>query len=480
LSVRKFSKAAAIYTLTSTLAKAINFLLVPFYTQFIPEAEMGRFSALAAFYGFALMAFQFGMPSAIIKFYTEADTTQRKQEFVATLFLFQTLTSLVLAALTALGAEFISEGFTASADYTSSVWLIAASLFVETLGFNLMWLIRCDEKLWTYSAISFLSLFLNIGFALWLVPQGNYVFHLFLAQFLAIAFTFVVSLAPNRNQFALVFQCEWIAKLVKFGLPLLGYGVLTFLLDTIDKPIVTRFISPEAGGIYFVAYRLGMVMSILNVSFRTALMPFYAKRVTSHTPKENAPLFTKLFALYTSGVLLVFLVIALFLSDVMQLVVFGKSIFPENYLAASRITPVVLLAYLVAAPTEFMKAAINKSGENKRLVLLSVVALMINLMLIAVCLVVPFPSQTMQLQAVAFATVAAYIWNLFYYKHITRHLDTTPYPLIKFYLLVLLASGAVVANDVLVFSLGLKVLVFLGVAGVIGLISVLPAVRKAA
>jgi O-antigen/teichoic acid export membrane protein len=46
----------------------------------------------------------------------------------------------------------------------------------------------------------------------------------------------------------------------EFGYPLLGYGILAVLLDSLDKVLVTRLISKEAGGIYSVGYRLGMVM----------------------------------------------------------------------------------------------------------------------------------------------------------------------------------------------------------------------------
>ncbi len=447
MSLRRFSTAATVYTAVSTLGKAMNFLLVPFYTHVVPPDEFGVYSALFPFYAVMLMIFQYGMPSAIIKFYAEAKTQSDKQEFVSTLFLMQTASALVLSLLMILFASPISLLFIGSFNYADSIILIAISLFIETLGFNLLWLIRSDNRLALFAFVSLASLLLNIGVAVWLVPKGNYVFNLFLAQVVAVVFTFGVGLIANANLFKPYFNKDLAKKLWQFGYPLLGYGILAVLLDSLDKVLVTRFISKEAGGIYSVGYRLGMVMAILNVSFRTALLPFFAQRVESHSSKENERLFVQIFSLYTTGLAVVFLVLSFFVRDFMTIEIFGYALFKQTYLPAATLTPVVLLAYLVAAPTEFSKAALTKSGDTKILLNAVLFSLLINLTLLL--LVIRFaPSDTvLTLQLVALATVAAYLFNVQYFYRKSRAVDTTPYPMRRFFLIVVLATLAVSLNE---------------------------------
>lgn len=430
----------------------MNFLLVPFYTHVVPPDEFGVYSALFPFYAVMLMVFQYGMPSAIIKFYAEAKTQTDKRKFVSTLFTMQATSALILSLLIVALASPISKLFIGSSNYADSIILMAISLFVETLGFNLLWLIRSDNRLTLFTFISLVSLMLNIGVAVWLVPKGNYVFNLFLAQVVAVLFSFVVGFIANANLFERSFNKDLAKKLWQFGYPLLGYSILSVLLDSLDKVLVTRLISKEAGGIYSVGYRLGMVMAVLNVSFRTALLPFFAQRIESHSPKENEILFVQIFALYTTGLTLVFVVLSFFVRDFMTIEIFGYTLFKQTYVQAATLTPLVLLAYLVAAPTEFSKAALTKSGNTKALLNAVLISLLINLMLLMLVIHFPPNNTILTLQLVASATVAAYLFNVIYFYRKSKTIDTTPYPIKRFFFIVIIATTSVFLNETILLS----------------------------
>jgi O-antigen/teichoic acid export membrane protein len=447
LSLRRFFTAATIYTAVATFGKAVNFLLVPFFTHVIPPDEFGVFSALFPFYGVMLMVFQYGMPSAIIKFYIEAKDAAEKQTFVSTLLAMQTASSFALSAAMSLGAPLLSIAFTGVSDYAGSIVLISVSLFVETLGFNLLWLIRSDNRLGLFSFISVASLFINMGLSVWLVQGGDYVFNLFLAQVAAVLFTFGIALLSNISLIKFQFDKSLAQKLWRFGYPLLGYGVLAVLLDSLDKILVTRFVSKEAGGIYSVGYRLGMAMSILNASFRTALLPFFSQRQETHSQAENHAVFVQIFSLYTTGLTLIFVALSFFVRDIMTLELFGFTLFKDTYLPAASLTPIVLLAYLVAAPTEFSKATLIKSGETGVLLNAVVWSLAINLALIFLALWIRPVDTILTLQLVALATVAAYTFNAIYFRHKSRALDAAPYPIARFFILVGISIGGVFLNE---------------------------------
>jgi O-antigen/teichoic acid export membrane protein len=188
-------------------------------------------------------------------------------------------------------------------------------------------------------------------------------------------------------------------------------------------------------------------MAILNVSFRTALLPFFAQRVESHSPKENERLFVQIFSLYTTGLAVVFLVLSFFVRDFMTIEIFGYVLFKQPYLPAATLTPIVLLAYLIAAPTEFSKAALTKSGDTKVLFNAVLFSLLINLALLMLVIQFPPSDTVLTLQLVASATVAAYLFNVIYFYRKSRTIDATPYPIGRFFLMVIIAMIAVALNE---------------------------------
>jgi O-antigen/teichoic acid export membrane protein len=128
--------------------------------------------------------------------------------------------------------------------------------------------------------------------------------------------------------------------------------------------------------------------------------------------------------------------------------VFGYVLFKQTYLPAATLTPLVLLAYLIASPTEFSKAALTKSGDTKVLLNAVLLSLLINLALLSLVILFP-PSDTMlTLQLAASATVAAYLFNVTYFYRKSRAIDKTPYPIGRFLFVVMIAAASVFFNEV--------------------------------
>jgi O-antigen/teichoic acid export membrane protein len=141
------------------------------------------------------------------------------------------------------------------------------------------------------------------------------------------------------------------------------------------------------------------------------------------------------------------LVLSFFVRDFMTIEIFGYALFKQTYLPAATLTPVVLLAYLVAAPTEFSKAALTKSGDTKVLFNAVLFSLLINLALLMLVIQFPPSDTVLTLQLVASATVAAYLFNVIYFYRKSRTIDATPYPIGRFFLMVIIAMIAVALNE---------------------------------
>jgi len=66
--LKKFAGETAIYGITHTLGRFINFLLVPLYTATLPVDQYGGLNLYYAIVGFAIVVLMYGMETAFFNF----------------------------------------------------------------------------------------------------------------------------------------------------------------------------------------------------------------------------------------------------------------------------------------------------------------------------------------------------------------------------------------------------------------------------
>jgi O-antigen/teichoic acid export membrane protein len=116
------------------------------------------------------------------------------------------------------------------------------------------------------------------------------------------------------------------------------------MIQVIDRPILEALTDRATVGIYQANYRLGIFMMLVVSTFDFAWRPFSL----AHGRDPDAPqLFARILTYFLLIGTTIFLLLALFLEDIVKWPVFwGRSILPEAYWGGLNIIPVVLLAYL--------------------------------------------------------------------------------------------------------------------------------------
>ncbi len=114
-------------------------------------------------------------------------------------------------------------------------------------------------------------------------------------------------------------------------------------MQVIDRPIVKALTNDATLGIYQLNYRLGIFMMLIVGMFDYAWRPFFL----NHARDEDAKrLFSKVFTYFTLGMMSIFLIVSLFIDDIVRMKIAGKQFFPPVYWQGTPIVPWVLLAYV--------------------------------------------------------------------------------------------------------------------------------------
>src|SRR4030042_6496213 len=81
--LKKLVQHSGIYAIGAIAQAGLSFLLVPFYTRFLSQADYGRLEILQTFLKFLLFLIPLGLSSAILKCY-HRDTKSRNERKVLT------------------------------------------------------------------------------------------------------------------------------------------------------------------------------------------------------------------------------------------------------------------------------------------------------------------------------------------------------------------------------------------------------------
>jgi O-antigen/teichoic acid export membrane protein len=188
---------------------------------------------------------------------------------------------------------------------------------------------------------------------------------IFLSGVISSAVTLLLLLPTIAASWTLTWGGKLYEALLRFGLPTVPAGIAAMMIQVIDRPILEALTNKATVGIYQANYRLGIFMMLIVSMFDFAWRPFFF----SHAREKEAPqLFARVMTYFLFLMMSVFLVLSLFLEDVVKLPVFwGHSILPASYWGGLSIVPVILLAYVFLGVSNNVVAGIYIEKKTKYL-----------------------------------------------------------------------------------------------------------------
>jgi O-antigen/teichoic acid export membrane protein len=344
----------AYYGLSSILGRAINFLLLPFYTKIlIPEAN-GVVTEVYAYVAFFGILYTYGMETTYFRFAnkdgeTESGLFNKLQSAL-------TITTLCFSTLLFLAAPLIVEWF-GPRYKTEYVYLFALILAIDTLFALPFARLRQQKRAARFASVKLIQIGLNIGFNLFFllylikqVPQEtnaiwrDQVFYIFLANLVANLSQAPFLIGAFRSW---RFSLEKVKGYLHYAFPLLFMGLAGMVNEMLDRIMLREWL-PEnfypgqsslyALGIYGACYKLSMFMSLAIQSFRFAAEPFFFAKAAQG---KEAP---DVLARVMSAFVLVCAVLFVFISANPTLI--GLLLRQEVFREGLAVVPILLLANL--------------------------------------------------------------------------------------------------------------------------------------
>lgn len=341
--LKRLGSDTAIYGVSTILGRFLNFLLVPLYTNILVPGEYGIVAYVYSLIAFLTIIYGYGMETAYFK-YSSSLEIGTPAEIFSTPFLSLAASSIVFSAFLALASPWIAPAIGLPAGHHTIVLYTAMILALDAAAIVPFAALRHERKAVAFAAVKFTNIVVNVGMnILLLVGFRQGIEGIFLSGIAASGVTLLLLLPTLRRHCIPSWHRHLWHALVRYGLPTVPSGLAAMAIQVIDRPILRALTDDATVGIYQANYRLGIFMMLIVSMYEYAWRPFFFATAKEPNARE---IFARVLTYLVLFMGLVFIVLTLFIGDIVRMTLFGRSIIHPDYWPGLGIVPVVLLGYV--------------------------------------------------------------------------------------------------------------------------------------
>ncbi|WNJ17976.1 oligosaccharide flippase family protein [Pontibacter sp. G13] len=356
--LKKLAGQTLIYGASNILARLLNILLTPIYTNqtdIIPTDDYGIFSSLYAYVAFANVILTFGMETTFFRFVQQRPEKHIYNQAFLWVMTIATAVLGMLAVFHPYVANWLEVG-----DRPILVLMLLGIIFLDVVAALPLAKLRHEDRIMRFSSIILtnvvVTLAANVIFVIWLRKGIEYVF---LSNLIASAVRLSMALFQNAPS-SLKPDRPVLRQMIDYGFFIMLGGVGYIINETLDRIMIPKMwedgqvfqgiamTGETMTGIYSANYKVAILIGLATQAFRYAVEPFFFKEAKKDKSPEN---FAKIFHYFTLAALTGFLVLSSFAHEVVSFNFFGifgegKTFVGEEYWIGLPVVPILLGAYI--------------------------------------------------------------------------------------------------------------------------------------
>lgn len=273
------AKASIWFIICSFLQKGISIISTPIFTRLMSTAQYGKYNVFTSWQGIitaiVILTLPYGVLSqGIIKF---SETRDR-------------FTSALLGLMTTLNASWlviylVFRNFANRIFTLTTTQMICMFLMIWATSVFNFWAVvqRADYKYKRLVAVTLFTSFAKPALGIILVMNSDdkvtaRILGLTIVEIVGYLGLFIALMRRGRVPYD---REIWRYGLL-FSIPLVPHYLSQRILSSADRIMIDRMISPDAAGIYSLAYQISQIMIILNQSLMQAIEPWYFRKLKDH------------------------------------------------------------------------------------------------------------------------------------------------------------------------------------------------------
>lgn len=291
VSLAPLARESAIYGVGMLLVRSLGFLLTPIFARVLAPDEFGALDLLQTGALLSSLVLSLRLESAALRYAYEED----RCTLFSTYLIAQTVLGMVFLAVSAGVIAPVARRWPAI-ESPSVVILVALSVVAGLFYGHALTLLRLERRAARVSAVIAAETVLNVVLVVALVAGAGWGLHgVFASRALADGLLAAAVLTHRREVYGCRFSWPVLRRMLRFGLPTLPDGLLSFIAAHVGKVVLARHAPIADVGVLAVAHRLAAPLHLGFQSFRQAWLPFAFS--VSNTPEAELR-YAKVLAVY--------------------------------------------------------------------------------------------------------------------------------------------------------------------------------------
>lgn len=366
--LKSLSKDTLTYGVSTMVSRFLNFILVPFYTNFLPPAEYGIVANVFAYIAILNVLFSIGMESGYFKFASTLETGTKRQNFSHP-FIAVFINALILSSIIFFLPGVFEPIFQTGETHLILIKYVALILFFDAIVLVPFAYLRLNNKARVFAAYKVVNVIVNVIMNIILIVGFNMGIEAILVSNVIASFvTFLLLLPLILKNLDFSFNKELFSELIRFSLPYIPAGISANIIQVINRPMLLYLTDDRITGIFTANYKLGIIMMLFVTIFDFAWRPFFLNNAKDPNAKN---LFSKVMTLFVAAGGLICIATSSFLPEIVR-------IFGEEYREGYYIVPLILLAYLFNGIYVNLMPGIYFEKKTKYLPLITGISAVVN------------------------------------------------------------------------------------------------------
>jgi len=345
--IKGLAKQSAVYGLGTVAARAVSFLLLPYYSHLMSTSEYGVYALFMVLVTILQPLYIHGMDIAFLRFSAaESEQVQRRDlglVLTHTFGLGGLVSILLLLFADPIARVVVSTAGPVEIEITR---LCAAVLLLDTLAYHIFTWLRIRNKPIAFSMVKLFNVIINISLNILFVGTLRLgvlgAFYAFLATSVAVL---IVLLVLARGSLRFGWDWKQVREWLLFGIPNLPSQLFMVAVEFSDRKWIEHYLGVDQAGIYSAGYRIAMLMNMIAQAFRYAWQPFFLQTAEDSDAKET---FARVLTYYILFVSWIWLASVFFLEPLLTMNLPGIGpLIEETYWAGFTVVPVVMLAHIL-------------------------------------------------------------------------------------------------------------------------------------
>lgn len=394
----QLARHGIVYGTADFLGKLLGFALIPVYTRALTTVEFGQLQALFTLQTFALMTLSLGQLGTLLRYYTRADDSERRQVVSGVGSLVGASTAIFIVILVVLG-PFLARTILHEPSAAPLFQILALGMGARMISDIAMTILRLQERSGRYALYNFLRLLSSLVLILYFVLVRD------MGLTGAILGESLSSVALLLAQAPLLLK-SWgrlpsrsvFREYLGFGLPFLFANLGAVTLQSTDKLFLASYGLLAATGVYSLAVKLSSLISVVLLApFTLVWGPMMYRVDRDHTREEAQRFFSRMLTYFALLLFFVGMGIVLFAREVIE--VWAT---PE-YAGASSLVPFLVVSAILYGFYRHLQVGLNLTGRTRALAWSFLIAAVLNV--IGNALLIP----KWEAMGAAVATLVSYV-----------------------------------------------------------------------